>query len=160
MWQSTIFAEQRFTISSGWESGPGMMELGRGAVYCSCNALIMARSDCRAAHSARRSWLGTEQWAHLIMPFCLASSNVRRDDTTCSLCVHCGVKLKPHIFAAPCQARGARRAPVGTPSVYHPTPRGPLTYIPKPVGPPLTLQVCHSPACCSALVRAHKLGYD
>ena len=35
---------------------------------------------------------GTGQWAHLIMPFCLASSNVRHGETTCVVCMRCHIE--------------------------------------------------------------------
>jgi len=101
-----------------------MLEQGRGAVHC--NALIMAISDCSAAHGTRRSWLGTGQWAHLIMRFCLTSSNVQHDETMCGLCVVTVVSNWDHTYLLhPCR-----------PAACAPHPRGPRQCITRPCGGP------------------------
>ena len=53
-------AERRYTTDNQLGLGARALDAGAGEAVVHCNALIMARSDCSAAHGARRSWLGSE----------------------------------------------------------------------------------------------------
>ena len=54
-------AERRYTTDNQLGLGARAWDAGAGEAVVHYNALIMARSDCSTAHSARRSWLGTGQ---------------------------------------------------------------------------------------------------
>jgi len=113
-----------------------MLQLGRGAVHCNCNAVIMARSDCSAAH-AKVDWaLGSEHVSLCHSPWHPAMCGVMKPHMVCVLC---GVKLRSHVFAPPVLARGPRLRGPHQCITQPPNPQG-------PAGPPFP------PPCYSALM--------